>query len=60
VGACGNVLSCQALNATISHDPGANNAYPVLKRLGVRACPGLGGEVERADKWQDPGHPRLL
>jgi hypothetical protein len=31
VGACGHVLSCQAVNAAASRDPGVGKAYPILK-----------------------------
>jgi hypothetical protein len=48
VGACGHVLSCQALNVTVSRGPGFGGAYPILEA--PRHIPGQGDEVEWADK----------
>jgi hypothetical protein len=31
MGACGRILSCLALNATVSREPGSDGAYPILK-----------------------------
>jgi hypothetical protein len=50
VGACGHVLSCQALNIATSREPGSVGAYPMLKALGCGSLvPGyvlsLGDEV---------------
>jgi hypothetical protein len=34
VGACGHVLSCHAVNTTVSQDPDVGKAYHTLKALG--------------------------
>jgi hypothetical protein len=43
IGACGHVLSCQALNAIASRGPGSVGAYPVLKAPGRVLSRGGGG-----------------
>jgi hypothetical protein len=48
MGACGHVLSCQALNATASRGHSSGGDYLVLKTpehgsRGARVCPAPGG-----------------
>jgi hypothetical protein len=43
---CGHVLLCQALNATASQDPSADEAYSVLKAPGDAAGTPSSSEVE--------------